>query len=178
MSRKILQSTSLLLLFSDFEGLYCILSGHLRSRRRTGRSYSVTSVIFSADGNELLVNMGSEHIYLFDILRQRQNRLFDIPPFLPPGERPSKFSKRRNRFCHFTFSFHFTVRILTDCESDALLVNSAYGTDPNDIKDYTAINLEILPDHVEKIKKEVRGTNSPRAGYRASNMPRSTKFLT
>ncbi|XP_031846992.1 WD and tetratricopeptide repeats 1 [Nomia melanderi] len=44
------------------------IAGHLRSRQRDiNRSFTTTYLTFSADGNELLVNMGGEQIYLFDI---------------------------------------------------------------------------------------------------------------
>ncbi|KOC65400.1 WD and tetratricopeptide repeats protein 1 [Habropoda laboriosa] len=44
------------------------IAGHLHSRQREGnRCLTTTYLTFSADGNELLVNMGGEQIYLFDI---------------------------------------------------------------------------------------------------------------
>ncbi|XP_015436500.1 PREDICTED: WD and tetratricopeptide repeats protein 1-like [Dufourea novaeangliae] len=44
------------------------IAGHLHSRQRdNNRSLTTTYLTFSADGNELLVNMGGEQIYLFDI---------------------------------------------------------------------------------------------------------------
>ncbi|XP_017881841.1 WD and tetratricopeptide repeats protein 1-like isoform X2 [Ceratina calcarata] len=44
------------------------IAGHLHSRQRdTNRSLTTTYLTFSADGNELLVNMGGEQIYLFDV---------------------------------------------------------------------------------------------------------------
>ncbi|XP_054012474.1 WD and tetratricopeptide repeats protein 1-like [Hylaeus anthracinus] len=43
------------------------IAGHLQSRQRKSRILTTTYLNFSADGNELLVNMGGEQIYLFDI---------------------------------------------------------------------------------------------------------------
>ncbi|CAL7932852.1 unnamed protein product [Xylocopa violacea] len=44
------------------------IAGHLHSRQRdSNRSFTTTYLTFSADGNELLVNMGGEQIYLFDV---------------------------------------------------------------------------------------------------------------
>ncbi|CAK9821540.1 WD and tetratricopeptide repeats protein 1 [Anthophora retusa] len=44
------------------------IAGHLHSRQHnSNRSLTTTYLTFSADGNELLVNMGGEQIYLFDI---------------------------------------------------------------------------------------------------------------
>ncbi|XP_076292142.1 WD and tetratricopeptide repeats protein 1-like isoform X1 [Lasioglossum baleicum] len=44
------------------------IAGHLQSRQRdNNRSITTTYLTFSADGNELLINMGGEQIYLFDI---------------------------------------------------------------------------------------------------------------
>ncbi|XP_076163678.1 WD and tetratricopeptide repeats 1 [Ptiloglossa arizonensis] len=43
------------------------IAGHLQSRVRDSRTLTTTNLTFNADGNELLVNMGGEQIYLFDI---------------------------------------------------------------------------------------------------------------
>ncbi|XP_043265307.1 WD and tetratricopeptide repeats protein 1-like isoform X2 [Colletes gigas] len=43
------------------------IAGHLQSRDRFSRTLTTTYLTFSADGTELLVNMGGEQIYLFDI---------------------------------------------------------------------------------------------------------------
>ncbi|OXU18828.1 hypothetical protein TSAR_011669 [Trichomalopsis sarcophagae] len=54
------------------------IAGHLRNRDSCKR-YSSTYVTFNDDGNELLVNMGGEHIYLFDINNHGNSRSFIVP---------------------------------------------------------------------------------------------------
>ncbi|XP_017752740.1 PREDICTED: WD and tetratricopeptide repeats protein 1 isoform X2 [Eufriesea mexicana] len=51
------------------------IAGHLHSRQRdSNRSLTTTYLTFSADGNELLVNMGGEQIYLFDINNPKRSK--------------------------------------------------------------------------------------------------------
>lgn len=52
-------------------------AGHLRSShlRDNSRSFTSTYITFSADGSELLVNMGREQIYLFDINKKDNSRI-------------------------------------------------------------------------------------------------------
>ncbi|KAK0087173.1 hypothetical protein PV325_001625 [Microctonus aethiopoides] len=52
-------------------------AGHLRSPRLRDncRCFTSTYITFSADGSELLVNMGGEQIYLFDINKNNNSRI-------------------------------------------------------------------------------------------------------
>lgn len=53
------------------------VAGHLRTRYRDqkrNRSLAATYLTFSADGNDLLVNMGGEQIYLFDVNKGSSSR--------------------------------------------------------------------------------------------------------
>ncbi|XP_034181101.2 WD and tetratricopeptide repeats 1 [Osmia lignaria lignaria] len=51
------------------------IAGHLHSRQRdSNRNLTTTYLTFSADGNELLVNMGGEQIYLFDINNPKKSK--------------------------------------------------------------------------------------------------------
>ncbi|KAK2588472.1 hypothetical protein KPH14_004455 [Odynerus spinipes] len=53
------------------------IAGHLRSRPRgSNRSLTATYLTFSADGNELLVNMGGEQIYLYDVNDTKNSKIF------------------------------------------------------------------------------------------------------
>ncbi|XP_014210144.1 WD and tetratricopeptide repeats protein 1 isoform X2 [Copidosoma floridanum] len=54
------------------------VAGHLKNRGQC-KKYSTTYLTFSYDGNELLVNMGAEQIYLFDINDHRNSRRFIVP---------------------------------------------------------------------------------------------------
>ncbi|EFN75923.1 WD and tetratricopeptide repeats protein 1 [Harpegnathos saltator] len=51
------------------------IAGHLRSRD-SNRSITTTYLTFSDDGNELLVNMGGEQIYLFDINNPKHSKAY------------------------------------------------------------------------------------------------------
>ncbi|XP_066582568.1 WD and tetratricopeptide repeats protein 1 [Prorops nasuta] len=55
------------------------IAGHLCCRNRNDRSLNATYLTFNADGNELLVNIGGEQIYLFDINDTRQAKTFFVP---------------------------------------------------------------------------------------------------
>lgn len=58
------------------------VAGHLpvkqQDYRKKYRNLASTYITFSADGNELLVNLGGEQIYLFDINNKRKPKKFDI----------------------------------------------------------------------------------------------------
>lgn len=58
------------------------VAGHLpvkqQDYRKKYRNLASTYLTFSADGNELLVNLGGEQIYLFDINNKRKPKKFDI----------------------------------------------------------------------------------------------------
>ncbi|XP_058802060.1 WD and tetratricopeptide repeats protein 1-like [Phymastichus coffea] len=54
------------------------IAGHLRYKDNC-KKYCTTYLTFSDDGNELLVNMGAEQIYLFDINNHGNSRNFIVP---------------------------------------------------------------------------------------------------
>lgn len=54
---------------------------HLQTSHAMAASKAATFVSFSPDGRELLVNMGSEQIYLYDIFDSKQATLFELPPY-------------------------------------------------------------------------------------------------
>ena len=59
-----------------------IFIGHLPQKqkdyKKRYRTLASTYLTFSPDGTELLVNLGGEQIYLFDVNRQRKAEKFDI----------------------------------------------------------------------------------------------------
>ncbi|XP_058129120.1 WD and tetratricopeptide repeats protein 1-like [Anopheles ziemanni] len=60
--------------------------GHLNGDEKVNMQYNfktITYLTFSPDGTELLVNMGSDHIYLFEINGSRQPVFLELPK-LPP----------------------------------------------------------------------------------------------
>ena len=58
------------------------IAGHLPQKqhdyRRKYRTLASTYVTFGPDGNELLVNLGGEQIYLFDVNRRQLPQSFDV----------------------------------------------------------------------------------------------------
>ncbi|XP_022905500.1 WD and tetratricopeptide repeats protein 1 [Onthophagus taurus] len=62
-------------------GVQYFAPGHLAKDnvKELGNKYAATYVAFNASGSELLVNMGGEHIYLFDINNQRKVDELKIP---------------------------------------------------------------------------------------------------
>ncbi|XP_046570882.1 WD and tetratricopeptide repeats protein 1-like isoform X1 [Haliotis rubra] len=65
------------------------VAGHLPQKqsdyKKKYRTLAATYVTFSPDGAELLVNLGGEQIYLFDVNRKRQAQKFDLTNFLSPN---------------------------------------------------------------------------------------------
>ncbi|XP_063700154.1 WD and tetratricopeptide repeats protein 1-like isoform X2 [Culicoides brevitarsis] len=53
--------------------------GHLQKQRDIPQG-AATYITFSPNGRELLVNIGAEQIYLYDILSKKQPELLDLPP--------------------------------------------------------------------------------------------------
>jgi hypothetical protein len=73
---------------TDYKHIYVqfcvIISGHLPPKAqdrnaRIFRGMASTYLTFSSDGNELLVNLGGEQIYIFNINNQRRPLRFEIP---------------------------------------------------------------------------------------------------
>ncbi|XP_015113743.1 WD and tetratricopeptide repeats protein 1 [Diachasma alloeum] len=104
------------------------VAGHLRSPQMgySERNFATTYLTFSDDGNELLVNMGGEQIYLFDIDRHRNSTSYQIP------------------------------LESSDCEeNDEEITRLAYGVDRADPEVHLMLlNTSELSDDVEKLKQE------------------------
>ena len=62
---------------------FLLFLGHLPQKqqdyRKRYRTLASTYLTFSPDGRELLVNLGGEQIYLFDINKRRGPQKFDLP---------------------------------------------------------------------------------------------------
>lgn len=65
------------------------IAGHLpakESSRRGYRTLAITYLTFGPKGNELLVNIGGEQVYLFDVNKARHPKLFTVGDYpLRPG---------------------------------------------------------------------------------------------
>jgi len=74
--------TTILLLIYHTTRMLIHTVGHLPQKqhdyRRKYRTLASTYVTFGPDGNELLVNLGGEQIYLFDVNRHQLPQRFDI----------------------------------------------------------------------------------------------------
>ncbi|XP_039314625.1 WD and tetratricopeptide repeats protein 1 isoform X3 [Solenopsis invicta] len=100
-------------------------AGHLRSRDGA-RSITTTYLTFSDDGNELLVNMGGEQIYLFDINDPNSSKIFfdsslKYPGSIEHGQRLDEYYLKQN--------------------------------DIDDTDDFVDKNVKVLPPHIEEIKR-------------------------
>ncbi|XP_036150453.1 WD and tetratricopeptide repeats protein 1 isoform X4 [Monomorium pharaonis] len=100
------------------------IAGHLRSRDGA-RSITTTYLTFSDDGNELLVNMGGEQIYLFDINDSKSSKTFLDSSWKHPGS----------------------------IEQVQKLMYYMKQNDTDDAGDFVDKNVKILPPHVEEIKR-------------------------
>lgn len=68
--------------------------GHLQIAHSLAASKATTFVSFSPNGRELLVNLGSEQIYLYDIYTSTPVTLLELPPH--PAEDSPSDAKRSN----------------------------------------------------------------------------------
>ena len=68
------------------------VAGHLlrRRERKRYRAYASTYLSFSPDGTELLSNLGSEQIYLFDVLKPSKPKFYETDSFLKNGYQRDK----------------------------------------------------------------------------------------
>ncbi|XP_066285635.1 WD and tetratricopeptide repeats protein 1-like [Branchiostoma lanceolatum] len=68
------------------------VAGHLPMKQsdyqRRFRTLVSTYVTFSPDGNELLVNLGGEQVYLFDVIRPRKPHRFQLGDYMPATLQP------------------------------------------------------------------------------------------
>ena len=97
-------------------------------------NYSVTHVTFSQDGSELLANMGSEYIYLYDVKNPTLTSLklpdFDSSPVEPPPL-PEKADelKREGNYLFSETQFFGAYQIYLDalriCPGHPVLLNNA-----------------------------------------------------
>jgi WD and tetratricopeptide repeats protein 1 len=62
---------------------YC--PGHLGTLKQTVTHRAATYVTFSPNGTELLMNLGSEQIYLFDINNAREPQFLNLPAYQQPS---------------------------------------------------------------------------------------------
>ncbi|KAG7197011.1 hypothetical protein KM043_017547 [Ampulex compressa] len=102
------------------------IAGHLHSRQRdSNRSLTTTYLTFSGDGNELLVNMGGEQIYLFDINDPKNSKIFS-------GHATEEYSESVGNY---------------DMEKYCTEKSKVGSTE-----DLSSKNTENLPQHIEELK--------------------------
>ena len=75
--------------------LSLMVIGHLPQKqqdyRKKYRTLASTYMTFGPDGKELLVNLGGEQIYLFDVISRRRPKRYDI------DNQPSSHSHDENK---------------------------------------------------------------------------------
>ncbi|XP_046426357.1 WD and tetratricopeptide repeats protein 1-like [Neodiprion fabricii] len=105
------------------------VAGHLRTRhqdQKRNRSLAATYLTFSADGNDLLVNMGGEQIYLFDVNKGSSSK------FLPKWTNGTRYSVPGDQWC-------------SDQKRDEGIQLETYFKHNDPL---------VLPIHIENIKEE------------------------
>lgn len=65
---------------------------------RKQRSYVITYLTFSPDGQELLVNYGGDYVYLYNLMDQANNAFFNVPKVMKV---PRKFLCTLIKFVHY-----------------------------------------------------------------------------
>lgn len=137
-------------------GAQYFIPGHLRSITRDAlKSYAVTNVTFSSDGNELLVNMAGEQIYLFDINKDEELKNYQFNDYVPKISFPNSnciIQKGLSNGTIFGHRYYPTGIDPTDMTDDEL-IKSAYGFDMNTFN-LSSMNIDKLPDNIELLKQE------------------------
>ncbi|GFG32356.1 hypothetical protein Cfor_10916 [Coptotermes formosanus] len=153
------------------------VAGHLpvkqQDYRKKYRNLASTYLTFSADGNELLVNLGGEQIYLFDINNKRKPKKFDIQAVNFDNLKPFKgnyflahikpccilFLQANDAFerQHYTLAISLYNKAISFCPSAAVLYGNraaAYMKRGWDGDVYAAMRdchtaLQLDPDHMK-----------------------------
>jgi hypothetical protein len=112
---------------------------------------------FNDDGTELLVNMGEEQIYLFDINNHRNSKNFVVPVELG------------NKYCisvfiiFISYSNYTVIKFILvtnngdqDCHESYIIDNN---TPPFVIEDLSALNITELTPEVEELRQQVSFDN-------------------
>ena len=96
--------------------------------------YSVTHVAFSEDGSELLANMGSEHVYLYDVKNPSLTSL-KLPDFDSTSEEPSPLPSKAEGLKEtgnqlfseqqYFGAFQTYLDALSSCPGHPVLLNNA-----------------------------------------------------
>lgn len=132
------------------------VAGHLpvkqQDYRKKYRNLASTYLTFSADGNELLVNLGGEQIYLFDINNRRKPKKFDIQAVnfdnLKPFKERGSSNGYSNGFRNGTNGFAASSNGVTRSTSRVTSIISSSPT--TEIK--CEIETPILPFRIEALK--------------------------
>ncbi|XP_011200013.2 WD and tetratricopeptide repeats protein 1 [Bactrocera dorsalis] len=113
-------------------------------------SRAITYLTFNATGTELLVNMGGEHIYLYDLMNAEQPVFLNLPEYKPPP----RTSESDIEMAVMQASYN------SSSPNGSAAVNQAI--DENNVSTQSAIspvdapqttNRRKLPEYIERYKK-------------------------
>lgn len=143
---------------------YC--PGHLSSKPKTITHRAATYITFSPDGTELLVNMGAEQIYLYDINNSKEPEFLNLPSYKKneDGEESTKrdipqsieYEKKlgndfleNEKYLQAIYQYTIAIKKAPDCpvlylnRATALMRRAWYGDVYAAIKDcHTALKLD------------------------------------
>nr|CAD7407844.1 unnamed protein product [Timema poppensis] len=104
------------------------VAGHLpvkqQDYKKKYRNLASTYVTFSADGNELLVNLGGEQIYLFDINSKRKTIKFGI--HAEQTNKGESSSARLSRLAYRSMMYSLLILVSQGESSSACLSSLTY----------------------------------------------------
>lgn len=143
---------------------YC--PGHLSSKPKSITHRAATYITFSPDGTELLVNMGAEQIYLYDINNSKEPEFLNLPAYKKnsDGEESTKreipqsieYQKKlgnefleNEKYLQAIYQYTIAIKKAPDCpvlylnRATALMRRGWYGDVYAAIKDcHTALQLD------------------------------------
>jgi len=108
------------------------------------KSYVITYLTFSPDGQELLANYGGEYVYLYNLANRADNAFFNV----------SKVMKVPRKFLNTIIKF---VCYLIIC---VILGENGEGSSTDLIDDQVPVPHLTLPDKVVQLKLKVRNIHS------------------
>ncbi|XP_054163178.1 WD and tetratricopeptide repeats protein 1-like [Oppia nitens] len=122
------------------------IAGHLlrRKDKKRYRAYASTYLSFSPDGNELLSNLGSEQIYLFDVIKPSKPKFYNTDVMHKNGYH--KELAVNTTTTTTSNGYHHLNGVVKDCESLDVIPKSAMF----DKKLY--LFNSTLPPIIDKIK--------------------------
>ncbi|CAH1798641.1 unnamed protein product [Owenia fusiformis] len=134
------------------------VAGHLPQKqqdyKKRYRTLASTYLTFSPDGNELLVNLGGEQIYMFDINRRQLPQKFNMPRMPNTNGFVKEAAATQNGFTSSRNGTNGTTNGVSRHIQESTNGVLAHIDEPVKAKRYKYRSDKVLPPNVEVIKQQ------------------------